>query len=612
MQASKESFNKVLTNGFKFVIPFYQRGYVWNEEQLTEFVDGMLQIYRNEEERGYEYFMGTIISKYSKREKGYNQYELVDGQQRITTFFLFFKLLSLINETSFAFAFVEEHSENPPVLVPCKADQDIYNRIMALKNDCKITYSNGVFNEVPADTKITAKELKTWPNMIQAFNILHDKITQSNDFASFKKNIVDNTVQFINMTLDDNDDPQLYFNNINSLGVVLSTADLVKNELFHDNYNDYQIYWEATFESTESRSYWYSSSKRTSDLRIDQLLLYYLQIKSWSWSDTYKPQPKKDLWSKGKGVAQNFADYIKLLNDAKNSKGKKVCNNPITTIAKELKEYSDIFRKIVPNDQLSYCLPPYNTKSIDEEYERLAYLIEKLKVSTVIPYILYVAYLKPKDLLDILKYLEAYLVRRCLMVDRTNDNFNRFFRETLIAQNVQSLDSIKKTLTPQNSKNSCRMPLDNEIKKGIDSLYFENNEEPKVLLYLLELELQNGNNLSLKYPDYYTLEHMVPQKLHPNWDKLKNVTERSINKLGNMTLLDGPNNTSASNKSWDEKMNGFGKKYKGYVTYCNGMITMSNKFGKNILNPPLKSWNDNDVSERNEKLILEIIKIWKC
>ncbi|MCQ2958648.1 MAG: DUF262 domain-containing HNH endonuclease family protein [Bacteroidales bacterium] len=611
MEASKNTFNQVLTSGFKYVIPFYQRGYVWNEEQITDFVDGMLQIYDNANESEYEYFMGTIISRQLGRDAQYTLYELVDGQQRVTTFFLFFKLLSLINQSKYAFSVVKDINDNPPILVPCKADQDIYNKIMALEDDCKIKYKDGKIEEVSTSEKITTKELKTYPNMIQAFDILHDKITnESSKFSSFSKQTIGNTVKFISMTLADKDDPQLYFNNINSLGVVLSTADLVKNDLFHNNYNDYQKYWEATFESIGNRGYWYSSSKRTSDLRIDQLLLYYLQIKSWSWPETYKNQPKKDQWSKGRGVAQNFADYIKLLDNVKDSTGKKVYNNKArTTIAKELEEYSKIFRKIVLDGQLG-DLPSYNTKSIDEEYERLAYLIEKLKVSTVIPYILYVAYLKPKDLPDILKYLEAYLVRRCLMVDRTNDNFNRFFRETLIAQNVQSLDSLKKTLTPKD--NSCRMPSDKELTSSIDSLSFDNNEEPKVLLYLLELELQNGNNLSLKYPDYYTLEHMVPQKLHPNWDKLKNVTERSINKLGNMTLLDGPNNTSASNKSWDEKMNGFGKKYKGYVTYCNGMITMSNKFGKNILNPPLKSWNDNDVSERNEKLILEIIKIWKC
>ena len=96
-----ESIQK-LFNEKIFRIPDYQRGYSWNEQQLTEFWEDVLNIPQNR-----EHYTGMIslkeIKDVSNTEKwndiqwliydrGYKMYHIVDGQQRLTT------IIILINE----------------------------------------------------------------------------------------------------------------------------------------------------------------------------------------------------------------------------------------------------------------------------------------------------------------------------------------------------------------------------------------------------------------------------------------------------------------------------------------------------------------------------------
>jgi len=69
-----------LFNVGKLIVPSYQRAYAWEEEQLKQFVSDMLEI----EGKG-EYYFGHFILEKTKDD----DFEIIDGQQRITTFILF-------------------------------------------------------------------------------------------------------------------------------------------------------------------------------------------------------------------------------------------------------------------------------------------------------------------------------------------------------------------------------------------------------------------------------------------------------------------------------------------------------------------------------------------
>lgn len=87
IDCDKSYIKDIFTNWYS--IPTYQRPYVWETDQVIELLDCIKNAYEKNEE---QYFIGSIVYKKSEKEIDgvtYQEYELLDGQQRITTIFLF-------------------------------------------------------------------------------------------------------------------------------------------------------------------------------------------------------------------------------------------------------------------------------------------------------------------------------------------------------------------------------------------------------------------------------------------------------------------------------------------------------------------------------------------
>lgn len=94
MQPNKVSIPQLLADGTGFYVPFYQRAYVWKEKLWDRFIRDMEYISKTDE----EYFIGSVILK----KMGANgietaRWSVVDGQQRLTTLAIFYKVISLKN-----------------------------------------------------------------------------------------------------------------------------------------------------------------------------------------------------------------------------------------------------------------------------------------------------------------------------------------------------------------------------------------------------------------------------------------------------------------------------------------------------------------------------------
>ena len=79
----------------KYAIPSYQRPYEWNEENIDKFLQSIMDGFRNKE-RGKQVFFGTM--QVAQNIKDSNILDIVDGQQRLTTFILFLNTLRRENE----------------------------------------------------------------------------------------------------------------------------------------------------------------------------------------------------------------------------------------------------------------------------------------------------------------------------------------------------------------------------------------------------------------------------------------------------------------------------------------------------------------------------------
>ena len=79
-----------LFEDFWFLIPEYQRPYVWTQDNVNDLLEDLWFAYENSSED--EYFVGSLVLK-KVTQSTFDEYEVLDGQQRLTTFALLFTIL---------------------------------------------------------------------------------------------------------------------------------------------------------------------------------------------------------------------------------------------------------------------------------------------------------------------------------------------------------------------------------------------------------------------------------------------------------------------------------------------------------------------------------------
>ena len=94
MNAGKQSINGIFNGNRILRIPYFQRSYVWNEEQWERMLHDIEEVSAGQS----PYFMGSVILKQENTRLGSMVGDIrtiIDGQQRLTTLCVFFKVLGL-------------------------------------------------------------------------------------------------------------------------------------------------------------------------------------------------------------------------------------------------------------------------------------------------------------------------------------------------------------------------------------------------------------------------------------------------------------------------------------------------------------------------------------
>lgn len=200
------SFKDLIENGF-FKIPNYQRYYSWDEEQLQRF---MLDL----DEYNQEYYLGHFLFE-SKQE---NRFNIIDGQQRLTTILLFLRSLyeinnDLVNKKTY-------FNEIEPKLIAVEADRDVFS---------KLTTENGlnVFNK---ETLATLSQEK----MIKAKDYFITELSKRNDINQLSSYIKTIETARISCSIFDS---KIIANQVfmfhNNRGKSLRNLDLLKSFLIN-------------------------------------------------------------------------------------------------------------------------------------------------------------------------------------------------------------------------------------------------------------------------------------------------------------------------------------------------------------------------------------------
>ena len=207
-------------------------------------------------------------------------------------------------------------------------------------------------------------------------------------------------VQFVRIDLGPTDDEQQIFDSLNSLGVRLTTSELLKNYFFsRNNITAYQNIWESVFEANESaKAYWDTEieagrvKRPLIDIFFDAYFQQFIQKKKYNIS-----VDDKLIYARTDQLANSYQSFVNTY-----------CGGNKNTILDTLKDYATLFQQTFKSDFCSTTIPS------DFGIERLNIVIFGLKTTTLIPYVLYLA--KNISNLAILNemygILESYVMRR--------------------------------------------------------------------------------------------------------------------------------------------------------------------------------------------------------
>lgn len=569
MNAAKNNIYDIFNGSRLLDIPFFQRAYVWDEPQWERLLQDVEQVSRLQQ----PYFMGAVILKQQPTGMGSSIGDIrtiIDGQQRLTTLSILLKVLCLKTNSMKKFDKRFRLDDERTVIQHNHNDIEAYSWIMELDS------------EKPTERK---------DNISRAYHYFAQHLNPDKvDFDT-----VCQAILFVGIDLTGDEDEQQIFDTINSLGVRLTTAELLKNYFFgRDDLTAYKTQWLSVFEKDiETKEYW-DQEVTTGRLRrtfIDLFFYSFLLVKIQDSTLGVRAEDK---------IA--FAKVEKLFHSYKQFIADYYCDDK-QSLLREIKEYAGIFRKAFNADIIDKELPA------NAGIERLNAIIFSLDTATLIPYVLFVER-NAKDASDkqqLYGYLESYIMRR-LVTRETTKNYNQLFAERLILNRVLTKQEFITYISGQDNKVN-RMPTDEDVKTAFNESWLTNKYALGVL-YLLESKIRDRrfHSTQLLGINKYSLEHVMPKKWRNHWTFTGDLAaaeerDRKLVTLGNLTIITQVLNSSVRDADWLTKKIGKGDK-GGLKKYAEGIETISAYLDADV-------WDESIIQQRADDLVRKALLAWK-
>lgn len=583
MEAGTISIREIIQNNKLFRIPYFQRRYVWGEEEWSRFAMDMESTFENER----SYFLGAVILKNedvsiedNRNGIGY-KYLVVDGQQRLTTLAIYMKVLHML--TGKGQEFMSQYLlEQEPVIIHSCEDRPKFSEIMSL--------------EIP-------KKLRGEDNLTKAFNFFIDALGKRKSLhgdLEILLRMVHAKVKFVVIYLSENDDEQQIFDTINSLGVPLTTGELMKNFLYGEADEEaYRTTWKVVFDTDEARVFWEADSSKTrqekskENTTIERFFHAFVRLKMWDFKDQLTNAQKK-----------NFVKISNVFATCKTFVEKFGMNK--LDLANEIIMYARLYREHLNENILDVRVPQH------AGIKRISCFINASKSYVVIPYVLYILHVQQNEVERnlIFNYLESYLMRRVL-ADSKNGSYSELFSESLISNGIVTAEDLKNFISDKNAVSNLAMPSNGSIKLKLKTRTKAMDEVmARIVFYLYETKLTSANEevFTGGYNNYYA-ELLMPKPSrsdNTNWPKHRENSlkeeerKQQIGTLGNLFLLD--NNGKKELKKKSEEI---------CAVKVNLMRKWSEGIRSNQIFNDINSWTEKDIEYRNDglsKVLSE--KIW--
>jgi len=554
MKATETQLVKFLQGTRQFIIPIYQRTYSWTEKQCEQLWNDIIQVAKNKDIPVH--FIGSIvyIEKGLYQVSDVPQLLVIDGQQRLTTLSL---LLAAFGKA------LEEKGDSDEITTKKINNYFLFNSEESGEKRYKL-----ILTQSDKDTLINLLEGRDIPekyskNIVNNYKYFQNQIAKSEiDLDLLYQGIC--KLIIVDISLDSSHDkPQLIFESLNSTGLELSQADLIRNYVLMGLEREkqeeiYKNFWypiEESFGHSEGSEY------------FDRFMRDYLTIKTGQIPNI------RDVYT-------SFKEYFASANKS------------VEELISDIHYFSKFFTKLIFE------------KEQDSQLNQIIHDINTLKVDVAYPFLLevYVDFDKGQinkdEILEIFSLVESYVFRRAICDVPTNSLNKTFANLASEIEKEKYLESIKAAFSLKDSYR--RFPTDKEFRTQftIKNVY----NTTRIRKHLLD-KLENHERKERVNVEDYTLEHIMPQNknLSQEWkndlgENWMEIHEKYLHTTGNLTLTGY--NSELSDKPFLEKRDMEGG-------FADSPIRLNGDLAK------LEHWNEDEIIKRANTLSDKAIQIWK-
>jgi hypothetical protein len=548
VKAFPRSPTEIFGYHLRYVVPLFQRPYVWTKDDQWEplwqdvqaiaerLVDLPPQPFGSPEVPPH--FLGAIVVEQQRGAVGFiATWHVVDGQQRLTTLQLLLDAAQevverqgadmdaqalrvlVLNEPNIA-----QHPYEVFKVWPTDRDQDAFRAAM--------DNATSVPPDLRSSRIVQAHDFFT--NAIEEWAVIKDDPSETSRRLNSLVRALRDHLRVVVIDLEPGDNAQVIFETLNHRGSRLLAADLIKNLIFQraqaegaDVAGLYKAHWREL-----DNDYWRQlvAQGRLYRPRIDVFLNYWLTMKL-----------TKDV-----PADRVFTEFRDSLLSGGTS---------VQEIIKEISRDAAIYA--------SFDSLPAGSVEATFFYR----VVRALDSGVVTPVMLWLLRL-PGDVLSLeqrrlaLKSLENWLARRTL-VRLTGKNINQVILELLKQLdegNPSQAGTVVEDFLNSQTAPSRLWPDDQMVRASLSELsFYKALVRPRVRMFLeaIEDQMRKGTlGEGQPCPRNLTVEHVMPQGWREHWntpevdpiEALKR--DQRVQRLGNLTLVTGTHNSALSNRPW--------------------------------------------------------------
>ena len=633
MKPDTHTIQQLFERDVRYLVPLYQRPYVWDEEHqwaLWDDISALLQHQENGDGAGlWSHFLGAIVLDGAKPTPGQiPRFTVIDGQQRLTTLQLLVgaaaRALVDVGAADDA-ALLRELIINNPLKAkgtdrlkvwPTNTNRTSFTAMMAPEGpppghlddpDNLIDEAFAYFKTCAADYLTGADEAAEEPAVAdgnagapQADRVntgdlastvpalgpgdAKDPAERLAERAERLRITLCDLLKVVSITLEADDNAQVIFETLNARGTPLLALDLVKNVVFALAANqgrDTDVLYEQVWRPQLDQDYW-RQERRQGRLNRPIGELYLMH---WLTMRLERVIPATELFATFRQSILTPATDAEVLI-------RELCDDAAVIRSFDTPEpktpEAEFFARLGPLDAgtvLPIVLLLFRSPEVSEERRRRA-----------------------------LRILESWLARRALM-RLTAKNYNRLVPRLVakIKEDLEHADDALLAALSGGEGEISRWPTDGEFRDFLAHRdVYGTVSQPRLIMALAAVEATLYSNKTdvPELADTLSLEHLIPQDWEDNWpltdgngtplegEALEEATERRrsrMHRLGNLTIVTSPLNSSLSNSAWETKRKAL------------------NAESKLLLNARLAergSWDEDAVEAHSAWLADRLVKVW--